>query len=75
MAYDEDLASRVRVRLAGEAGVSEKKMFGGLIFLLNGNMCCGVAKDDFMLRVGVERERAALARPHVRALSGQIEPF
>lgn len=66
MAYDEDLASRVRVRLARESGVSERKMFGGLTFLLNGNMCCGVAKDDLMLRVGVERERAALARPHAR---------
>ncbi len=66
MAYDEDLASRVRVRLAAESGVSEKKMFGGLTFLLSGNMCCGVTKDDLMLRVGVEQERAALARAHAR---------
>ncbi len=66
MAYDEDLASRVRVRLAAEAGVAEKKMFGGLTFMLNGNMCCGVAKEDLMLRVGVEQEPAALARPHAR---------
>ena len=64
MPYDEELAGRVRSALSDTAGVSEKKMFGGLAFMLNGNMCCGVDKTNLMLRVGPERYEAALAKPH-----------
>ena len=46
MAFDEELAARIRKRLGKRAGLSEKKMFGGLAFLFRGNMCCGVSGQD-----------------------------
>ena len=61
MAYDEGLAYLIRDDLSEEPGISEKKMFGGLCFLLHGNMVCGVHKDGGMFRVGKPREAAALA--------------
>lgn len=65
MAYDEDLANRVRELLAGEDGVSEMSMFGGLAFLLGGNMAVAVSsKGGLMLRCDPEQLDAALARPH-----------
>jgi TfoX/Sxy family transcriptional regulator of competence genes len=54
MAYDEGLAQRVRELLAERAGVSEKRMFGGLAFLLYGNTCVGIVKDHLMVRVGAD---------------------
>lgn len=54
MAFDELLADRIRGTLAGEMGVSEKKMFGGMAFMINGNMAVGVSGNELMLRVGVE---------------------
>ena len=61
MAYDERLAARVRNLLADEPALSERKMFGGLAFLLNGNMCCGIVGDG--------RERASHA---LRADANQV---
>lgn len=66
MAYDEKLAARVRGALARRRGVEEKKMFGGLAFMLRGSMCCGVAKGDLVLRVGPARAAEALRSPHAR---------
>jgi TfoX/Sxy family transcriptional regulator of competence genes len=66
MAYDEALADRVRGRLAGEAGVTEKAMFGGLAFLLDGNMSVGVRAGELMVRVGADGTEEALAQPHAR---------
>ena len=66
MAYDEDLADRVRAFLAGRSGVREQKMFGGLCFMLNGNMACGVLGSELVVRVGREKHEEALARPHSR---------
>ncbi len=63
MAYDLALAERVRKVLESREGVSERKMFGGLCFMLNGNMLCGVERDRLMLRVGKEQEAKALAKP------------
>ena len=60
MAYDETLADIQRQDLEGLEGVSEKKMFGGLCFLLNGNMLCGVHKGGAMYRVGKGNEAEAL---------------
>lgn len=60
MAYDEGQAQLMRDDLADEYGVSEKRMFGGLCFMLNGNMLCGVHKDGAMFRIGKENEQAAL---------------
>ncbi|NBQ27697.1 MAG: hypothetical protein EBU18_06980 [Rhodobacteraceae bacterium] len=61
MAYDIGLAQILRDDLADVAGISEKKMFGGLCFLLYGNMLCGVHKDGMMYRVGKDHHDAALA--------------
>ena len=66
MAYDEGLAQRIRERLGAEPGVTEKRMFGGIAFLLHGNMAVGVSGDDLMVRVGPDRTDAALARPGTR---------
>ena len=68
MAYNEDLADRVRVSLAGHRGIAEKKMFGGLSFMLGGNMCCGVVKDDLVVRVGPDGYEDALAEQHARPM-------
>jgi TfoX/Sxy family transcriptional regulator of competence genes len=64
MAYDEQLAERIRKRLAKRKGVVEKKMFGGIAFLLNGHMSCGVFKDTMIVRLPPEESDAALAEPH-----------
>lgn len=66
MAYNARLANRVRNALNGIGGIEEKPMFGGLTFMLQGNMCCGVAKDDLVLRVGPEGAETAVQKPHVR---------
>ena len=62
--YDETLAQRVRDAIGPEA--VERKMFGGLTFLIGGNMACGVVKDDLFVRTGPEHFQDALARPHAR---------
>ncbi len=68
IAYDDALAARVRQVLSGQPNLTEKKMFGGLCFLLGGNMCCGVNGDQLMLRVGPDAYESALARPHAREM-------
>jgi TfoX/Sxy family transcriptional regulator of competence genes len=65
MAYDEHLAQRVRELLAPEAGVTEKRMFGGLAFLINGHMAVSVSgQGGLLLRVPPEQTDALLAKPH-----------
>ena len=66
MAYDEVLADRLRDRLVVASGVTEKKMFGGLAFLTDGNMTVGVHGDDLLVRLDPEATEAALARAGVR---------
>jgi TfoX N-terminal domain len=66
MAYDDDLAERVREQLAAEPAVTEKAMFGGLAFLLEGNMAVGISGEELMVRVGPDASDDALARPHTR---------
>lgn len=65
MAYDEKLAERIRVQMASIQGLVEKKMFGGIGFLIHGNMACGVNRENLIVRVGPEQYQAALAEPHV----------
>lgn len=65
MAYNEDLADRIRVYLGAHHQISEKKMFGGLAFLLNGKMTVGIMKEDMMVRVVSEKEAAILEQAHV----------
>lgn len=59
----EHTADLLRSALGSRTGISEKKMFGGVCFLLNGNMLCGTGEDRFMFRVGKEQEAEAMARP------------
>ena len=66
MAFDERLAERIRGSLRRRKGLVEKKMFGGVAFLLNGNMCVGVHKSELIVRLAPEETDAALAKPHVR---------
>lgn len=68
MAYDEDLADRVRLVLNRRRGITEKKMFGGIAFLVNGNMACGIVKDELMLRLGEEGVDGALVQDHTRPM-------
>jgi len=65
MAYDEDLANRVREALADERAITEQRMFGGLAFLLHGNLALAVSsRGGLLVRVGADDAKAALARPH-----------
>ena len=66
MAFDESLAARIRQHLARKKGVEEKKMFGGVGFLLHGNMLVGVWKDALIARLGPEEGEEALREPHVK---------
>ena len=68
MAYSTELEHRIRAVLANKEGVSERKMFGGLCFLINNNMACGIVKDEIMVRVGKERYDDTLAQPHARVM-------
>lgn len=68
MVYNEQLASKTRALLAKRKGFGERKMFGGTAYLLNGNMCCGVLKDDLIVRVGPEKYEEALAMPGARPM-------
>jgi TfoX/Sxy family transcriptional regulator of competence genes len=67
MAYDEDLANRIRELIAGEPGITEKQMFGGLAFLVGGNMSVAASgQGGLMVRVDPEDTAALVARPHAR---------
>jgi TfoX/Sxy family transcriptional regulator of competence genes len=75
MAYDEDLANRIREQLADQDGVTEKEMFGGIAFLLSGNMAVGVSRDELMVRVGKEHGDEALAEPQTRPFDMSGRPM
>ena len=68
MAYDGALAERVRRLLADRSGVEERKMMGGICFMVDRKMCCGVKGASVMVRVGSDAYQRALAEPHVRPL-------
>jgi TfoX N-terminal domain len=75
MAFDEDLAARVRDALCRTNGVKEQKMFGGLCFLLDGNLLVGVWQDSLIARLGPDEGPAALGEPHVRAFDVTGRPM
>ena len=75
MAYDEALAARIRETLQGQDAVTERKMFGGIAFMVGGNMACGVIRDDLMVRVGPDAHDAAVAQPHVRPMDFGHRPM
>jgi TfoX/Sxy family transcriptional regulator of competence genes len=64
MAYDEQLADRIRAELANARDVVERKMFGGIAFMVSGSMAVGIIGNDLMARVGPEGYERALAKPH-----------
>jgi TfoX/Sxy family transcriptional regulator of competence genes len=68
VAYDETLAGRIRAILEPRADVEERRMFGGLAFMVGGRMACGVIHDDLMVRVGHEGHDEALGEPHTRPM-------
>src|SRR5271165_5515262 len=74
MAYDEQLANRIRAILSERTDVSERKMFGGLAFLVAGHMCVGIVGKDLMARVGKEGFEAAVRAPHARPMDFTGKP-
>lgn len=75
MAYNEALAQRIRVALGRHADFTEKKMFGGICFLINGNMVCGTSSEELMLRLGDERAQAALQESNTREMDFTGRPL
>ena len=75
MAFNEQLADRTREILASNPTLTEKRMFGGVCFLLGGNMVCGVSKDDLMLRMDAKRADELVERPHARPMDFTGRPM
>jgi len=75
VAYDDGLAERIRERLGADPAVTERRMFGGVAFLYEGNMAVGVTGDDLMVRVGPEGTDAALGRPGTRVFDMTGRPM
>ncbi len=75
MAYDEDLAGRVREVLQAVEAVTERQMFGGLAFMLGGHMFCGVVRNTLMVRLGPDGAERALGQPHVRPMDFTGRPM
>lgn len=68
MAFDKGLAERIREVLKERHDVQERKMFGGLCFMVDNHMCCGIVGEELMLRVGPLQYQKALAKPHAREM-------
>jgi TfoX/Sxy family transcriptional regulator of competence genes len=75
MSYDAALAARVQKALGGKSGIAERKMFGGLCYLLHGNMAAGIVGDSLMVRVGPDAYEKTLARPHARPMDFTGRPL
>ncbi len=75
MAYDEGVAQRLREAYAQTPDVVEKKMFGGIAFMVSGHMSCGVVNDTLMVRVGPDLYAKALAKPHAREMNFTGKPL
>lgn len=75
MAYDEGLAQRIREALDDREDVSERKMFGGLAFMVGGNMCVGVVDEDLMARVGPDAYDESLEEPDAREMDFTGRPM
>ena len=75
MAYDEGLATRIEELLDEQAGITQRKMFGGLAFMYQGHMFCGINGDELMLRVGAEHYEQILDEPHIRPMDFTGKPL
>jgi hypothetical protein len=76
VAFDEQLAARIRAEIETIPGYAEKKMFGGIAFMFLGNMACGIIGNDLIVRIGIEPYSSALLKPHVRPfdMTGRTQP-
>jgi len=74
MPYDERLAARIRSLLAARGDVEEKRMFGGLAFMVGGHMAIGVVKDDLLVRVGADAFSGLVREPHARPMDFTGQP-
>jgi TfoX/Sxy family transcriptional regulator of competence genes len=75
VAYDEELAKKIADVLAEQGDFDERKMFGGIAFMVKGHMCCGVINEDLMLRLGPEGAAKALDDAHVRPMDFTGRPM
>ncbi|MEO7996321.1 MAG: TfoX/Sxy family protein [Gemmatimonadaceae bacterium] len=75
MPYDEGLAQRIRESSALPVGTTEKRMFGGIAFMVDGHMAIGLAKEQLMARIGPDAYEAALRRKHVRPMDFTGKPM
>lgn len=75
MAYDEALATRIRSRIGAHPALTEREMFGGIAFMIGGNMAVGVHGNDLMVRVGKAGHDAAVARPGARIMDFTARPM
>ena len=75
MSYNLDLAQQIKEIFAGIPDISEKKMFGGIGFMLQGNMVCGVNKDDLIVRVGLDQYDQCLEMPHTHVFDMTGRPM
>jgi TfoX/Sxy family transcriptional regulator of competence genes len=74
MAYDKKLADRIRKTLGKQPRLTEREMFGGIGFMLRGNMACGVIGDEMMVRIAKEETKATLKEPGARIFDFQSRP-
>ncbi len=75
MPFDERLAKRLRGIFTGNYRVKEMEMFGGLAFMVNGHMCCGIVGDDLVVRTGPDAHDDAVSKPHVRPMDFPGKPM
>lgn len=75
MAFDEITARRIREILSEECAAVERRMFGGLAFMVNGHMCCGVVGEDLVVRIGPRRHVSGLSEPYVREMDFTGRPM
>ena len=75
MAFDEGLAQRIREELEDDPGLTEKKMFGGIGFMLHGNLACGVIQDEMIVRVGPDAYGRAVKKKHARPFDFTGKPM
>jgi TfoX/Sxy family transcriptional regulator of competence genes len=75
MTYNQKLAQRIREEIKTLPDLQEKKMFGGVGFLIQGNMACGVHGEDLIVRTGPENYQAALSKPHTKPFNMTGKPM
>ncbi|HET6349129.1 MAG TPA: TfoX/Sxy family protein [Candidatus Krumholzibacteria bacterium] len=75
MTFNEVTAMQIRSAMQNTPGLSERHMFGGVAFMLEGNMCCGVIEDNLVVRVGPDAYEGALREPHTRPMDFTGHPL